>query len=253
MNGQGCEQLTLFPGDSPVNRFPLPGSKGAMEMTVTSGLRCFESYGNYAHLGSLVRMCLASSVWHSTRCLLTWKVRGTKRSRLLFQLAVLMPLTEGTESQLLPTLCADGYGSTGHRKLMEKLVAKGLMTEEERRGMIQGNGGRINPEWAEWLMGYNHQFTKLIPTPRASDSKGAALNRSWTVQVERERWIQTQSLRTCRTHSPWEDWPDEPSVGRVADGVPNRVDRIRCLGNAVVPQQFYIFFKLIADIERSIT
>jgi DNA (cytosine-5)-methyltransferase 1 len=29
-------------------------------------------------------------------------------------------------------------------------------------------------------------------------------------------------------------WEAEPDVGRVADGVPSRVDRIRCLGNAVV-------------------
>jgi len=31
-------------------------------------------------------------------------------------------------------------------------------------------------------------------------------------------------------------WDVEPAVGRVVHGVPNRVDRIRALGNAVVPQ-----------------
>lgn len=31
------------------------------------------------------------------------------------------------------------------------------------------------------------------------------------------------------------NWSAEPDVGRVAHGVPSRVDRLRCLGNAVVP------------------
>ena len=46
-------------------------------------------------------------------------------------------------------------------------------------------------------------------------------------------------------------WPSEPGVGRVAYGVPNRVDRLKCLGNAVVPQQFFPFFSAIAEIERN--
>jgi DNA (cytosine-5)-methyltransferase 1 len=32
-------------------------------------------------------------------------------------------------------------------------------------------------------------------------------------------------------------WSTEPDVGRVVDGLPHRIDRIRCLGNSVVPQQ----------------
>ncbi len=44
-------------------------------------------------------------------------------------------------------------------------------------------------------------------------------------------------------------WPAEPGVGRVAHGVPHRVDRLRCLGNAVVPQQFAPVFRAIAAAE----
>lgn len=46
-------------------------------------------------------------------------------------------------------------------------------------------------------------------------------------------------------------WAAEPGVGRVAHGVPHRVDRLKCLGNAVVPQQAYPIFRAIADVERS--
>jgi len=43
-------------------------------------------------------------------------------------------------------------------------------------------------------------------------------------------------------------WAVEPDVGRVADGVPSRVDRLRCLGNAVVPQLAEWIGRRILDV-----
>lgn len=59
------------------------------------------------------------------------------------------------------------------------------------------------------------------------------------------RWAHTQRKsklghlgRSCSIHGqPIENWwATEPSVGRVANGVSGRVDRLKQLGNAVVPQ-----------------
>jgi len=48
--------------------------------------------------------------------------------------------------------------------------------------------------------------------------------------------------------SDW--WSVEPDVGRVAYGIPRRVDRLRGLGNAIVPQVVYPIFQAIVEIEE---
>ena len=55
-----------------------------------------------------------------------------------------------------------------------------------------------------------------------------AARQAWHISVERDN-----------------PWAAEPNVGRVAYGVPNRVDRIRVLGNAVVPQVVEYIGRLI--------
>lgn len=55
------------------------------------------------------------------------------------------------------------------------------------------------------------------------------------------RWEQLQELADGRC------WAAEPDVGRVAHGIPARVDRLKCLGNAVVPQQAYPIFRALKE------
>lgn len=51
--------------------------------------------------------------------------------------------------------------------------------------------------------------------------------------------------RTQLADSSW--WQSEPDVGRVAHGVPARMDRLRCLGNAIVPQMAEVIGRAINE------
>ncbi len=160
-------------------------------MTVISGQRCSELLRSCGPLGCLAKMCLESSIWHSTRCYLTWEPQATPHRRLLFQLAVSMPRTEETESLFWPTPNTTAVlgGCSGAMKTLRKMADKGLITEEERKSLAAGNGGKTNPQLLEWLMGYEQKFTELIPTLLSTDYKGAPINRWYlqNVHVERER------------------------------------------------------------------
>lgn len=45
-------------------------------------------------------------------------------------------------------------------------------------------------------------------------------------------------------------WDSEPDIPRLTRKNEHRADRLKCLGNAVVPQQFYPIFMGIAQMER---
>lgn len=117
--------------DSPANLSPSLAEERERTITATSGLRCFERYGRYTPLGSLVKTLLESRRWwspakslrwdaqtifskrityiekkadsHSTKSAQTSKPKDIPSNRLLFQLAVSERPTEGIESGLLPT------------------------------------------------------------------------------------------------------------------------------------------------------
>lgn len=80
-------------------------------------------------------------------------------------------------------------------------------------------------------------------------TKGAGIQRHIELCVPK----QAEGRREMQPHTSYGTegrlykWIPEPDVGRVANGVPDRVDRIKALGNAVVPQQFYPIFRAIAE------
>ncbi len=72
------------------------------------------------------------------------------------------------------------------------------------------------------LDGFGCGGSRAVPDPNGSQREGGSL-----------------SGRVFSKHAyaglyRW--WEPEPDVGRVANGVPSRMDRLVCLGNAVVPQ-----------------
>lgn len=61
-----------------------------------------------------------------------------------------------------------------------------------------------------------------------------------------ERGVLAHTDQRFNTESQWNS---EPNVGRVVNGLPNRVDRLRGLGNAIVPQIAYQIGKAIMEAE----
>ena len=60
-----------------------------------------------------------------------------------------------------PTTGAGMCGGTGNFQQLKKLKEQGVISEDERRSMSQGNGGQLNPYWVEWLKGFPPGWTVI--------------------------------------------------------------------------------------------
>ena len=169
-------QLTFLLEDSLANHSHLPGKEKARMMNATCGAKCYEQFKKLNRDSSSLKMSLVSRIlmadWYSSRCALTWKLKGTKYNRLLF---LLVPKTLRTvetgvgslELGMLPTITA----SFGER------------------------GGNLNPE-------SNHDTEKamrvaipkliaLLPTPSASDTEGSPKRKDQISQGGNGNWRRT--------------------------------------------------------------
>lgn len=69
-------------------------------------------------------------------------------------------------------------------------------------------------------------------------------------EIEKVRRREDNKRRRAKENAIGRWWQTEPDVGRVVTRCPHRVDRLRGLGNMVVPAQIYPLFEVIAEIER---
>tara|TARA_R100000655_G_scaffold70883_1_gene109269 strand:+ start:4103 stop:5158 length:1056 start_codon:yes stop_codon:yes gene_type:complete len=108
-----------------------------------------------------------------------------------------------------------------------------------------GNSGNSSEDVAYSDSGFSKRENKEICTwgnsttissedVAYSDSTG--FSEQWRTESIREKQFTTQ----CGSR-----WSVEPNVGRVAHGVRSRVDRLRGLGNAIVPQVAYEIMKCL--------
>lgn len=109
-------------------------------------------------------------------------------------------------------------------------------------GGEQSAGARVSPDERAMADALRIQRTGKQPS-RATDGEcsEAVYDAMRSGCAGDARWEKSQELADGRC------WATEPDVGRVAHGIPARVDRLKCLGNAVVPQQAYPIFKALRE------
>ena len=229
-------QMSLWE-DSHANLSQSQVKEKVQEMIATSGQKCYELSKHRNQDGLLAKMSgillQSKTAWYSNKCVLTWKTKATKSNRLLFQLAVCKHPIEEIESgssegqyKMWPTPTAsDPEG--GVVKNVE--LNNGNFSRTNKKGVRWGvklkdavshvDNGSLNPDWVEWMMGYGQGYTD----PDNKDSF------------------------TLGSH---EGFAIEPNTPRVTTENQYRKDRLKALGNSIVPQIAYHIGNAILEQEK---
>lgn len=199
--------------DSPANLSPSLAEERERTITATSGHRCFERYGRFTPLGSLVKTLMESRRWWSPAKSLRWdaqtifskRITYTERkadspstksvqtskpkdipsNRLLFQLVPSEHHTEETEFGLLPTVQTQGLKQCNKKGKTEFVPLDLLPTPNAmdiaHKDMEINERERRNPKKGktDHSLGLEDMaVAQLLPTPTALDKGGGRINKS---------------------------------------------------------------------------
>ena len=119
-------------------------------------------------------------------------------------------LEERMEEKLFPTPSANEDHAGKPGNKTQKMLGNDPRVRDE-------SPKTLNPAWVEWLMGFPINHTSI------DEEDEVHLNVSY--------------------------WDIEPDISRVASNVNNRKDRLKCMGNAVVPQCVAVIAECIKEVE----
>jgi DNA (cytosine-5)-methyltransferase 1 len=140
-------------------------------------------------------------------------------------------------------------------------VSNGLRQQSKR--VRRSDGASVAPhDGAAQSLAHPSVDRRRPRGPRRSDSSGArqsvperafqdvAHTDSTRLEGRGEHRVGAREWPAWSSGEPFTgDWRVEPGVGRVASRIPKRVDRLRALGNAVVPQCAEYVGRIIIDME----
>jgi hypothetical protein len=180
------QQLTCFLEGSRDHANPIqwPESEKERKTNAIYGPKCCEQLEKFNHVGLWAKMFSALLIgqegWCSTRCKLTWKLRGTKYGRMFFQLRPLALPTEEIGYGLLPTVTSHQQNTQfkqGGTCLQAKMAMGMLPTPNSRDFKDAQTPEKYQERKEKWAEnGINIQLSlpqlvknQMLPTPMASD------------------------------------------------------------------------------------
>lgn len=162
--------------------------------------------------------------------------------------------------KLWPTPCAnDDNKSPEAHMAMKRRMGRNTITSLQVRIKQEHNGGQLNPEWVEILMGFPIGWTDTdCDEPEPWPGWPALMGeRLWPTHTAGNHYRQGQPAPSegnghgktlgGQCHEILDQYPWEPP--RTCTKLPNRAARLKALGNSVVPAQAYPFFDAIAIME----
>lgn len=148
------------------------------------------------------------------------------------------------ESIIVPACAVDAP----HRRDRVWIVAH---AEGGKRGRLQDKSRTQGAQSSDQLLRNPSGLSGKLRSKNVADSKSVGIQgqRPGGIEKPHSHGCSAISMRESKG-SKQAQWLPEPNVDRVVDGLPNRVGRIRGLGNAIVPQVAAEIIRCIVEVSK---